>query len=371
MFLTLRTVLNFFFDTEQPDKGYYALKIIMVLEGLVKITKQIRGTENIFGYHSTTSNQLHLLYCISGEIYFGDKIRPFVRYSWFVVNLFGVIIPFTSGPSCLLHDNIQDARQLMDIATAVGIATDISIVLPCILYYYRSNIENTIDGIDKILSKPISKINIQRTRIKPIIIRNFYIMSALICVHSFTCILDIVLFYEEEKVKNFQYYMFPWPDIENNGSSVLFIFDSLLLMFGSPLYWFLWIAGVTMIALWGTTCHNELMYLKDRLDFNMNRLNSLIINGYEKSQKWHRTFNQTLIKHMEDFETINRLPTQSKVMDKIRVQFDNTILHFRMIDQFRGLTQVYCSLAVPVNFLVQVVRLYSIISVSLSSDGIN
>lgn len=110
------------------------LKTALAFAGFEKIIKQLRGTLNIFGYRSTTANQLYLFYCIGGNIYFDKKIHPILKYSWGTVNLCGVLSSCTTGLACLLYDTTQDVRKLLDIALAIGMSTDLSVVFPAIVY---------------------------------------------------------------------------------------------------------------------------------------------------------------------------------------------------------------------------------------------
>ncbi|XP_065222142.1 uncharacterized protein LOC135846787 [Planococcus citri] len=317
-----------------------------------RITKQIRGKENMFGYETTTANQLYLLYCICGKIYFTDKIHSQMKYFWFFLNLSGILVAYSIGLVCFFYDTKQDVRMQLEIMNAVGISTDLGIFFPVIVYYYREGIEAMISGIDQVLkSKPKSlQQHEPRDRInaKTMIVTNFSIVLAMDLIYLFICHLDLMFFYEESKVKNFMYYTLPLPNIDEHGSKKLLYANFLMFMFFSPLFWFQWIAGVSMISLWGATCHNELIFVRDQFDHKMDILNDPISKKYNQNLSgWNRVYKKILVKDVHDFNRIAKV-----------------------INHFRGFVELFCSISIPVDFLVQVAQLYVTISVDAVSFSI-
>ncbi|XP_065203000.1 uncharacterized protein LOC135833228 [Planococcus citri] len=200
-----------------------------VLNDLVKIVNQIRGKENLFGYQSTTANQFHLTFCFMGEIYRSPVFHKHTKLVWFVWQLCGLIVAVSQMVLCLIYRDKKDAAALLYSMFAFMYVLYTHIVMPYIsVIRHSSNLHDVIRIADRIITKrkvrthePSKKMNLGKLLVL-IFLFNLVTLSFYIVLSS----LSVILFYEEEKVKNYIYYDVFIPKLDKYGSLSFFLISN-------------------------------------------------------------------------------------------------------------------------------------------------
>ncbi|XP_065203010.1 uncharacterized protein LOC135833233 isoform X2 [Planococcus citri] len=194
-----------------------------VVNDLVKIMNQIRGKENIFGYKSTIANQFYLAYCFMGGIYDSTKFHRHTKIVWFSWTLSMVLMCSFQMVSYFLFSDEKDIVALLYFVFVFIAPCFLCVVLPYIsVFYFGKNLHDVIQIADYIIIKHnIHKKSTESLR-KLLLYLILYHCSTLSIYYS-SCFLSIILFYEEEKVKNYNYYFIYAPKLDQYGSLQYFL----------------------------------------------------------------------------------------------------------------------------------------------------
>lgn len=349
---------------------------LIILREFWKFIKQILGQENIFGYQTTAANQLYLLYCLSGKIYFTDKVHPSTKYFWLILNVSGLSIAYAIALAYFLYDTRQELIMRLTILYALGTSTNIVVVFPIISYRNRRGIEAAIRVLDEVLqhsesASTSSNLTEGKINLKTMLAYNCCVTLAMNCVYGVMPYLDVMIFYEEEKVKNAMYYTLPLPNIHECGSMSLFSASAGLISSFYSVFALEWIAMINFILFWGVSCHNELINVYHRLGEQMELWSAKYEERYEYSTTLEAKFRSILKRNMDTFNQITRYqPQMSNDCNNCPINVSNLIVfYFRAIENYREFVELFCSMAIPVIYLIQVVQLYTVISVSSRSPS--
>ncbi|XP_065210515.1 uncharacterized protein LOC135838705 [Planococcus citri] len=315
---------------------------ITLREQMVKIIKQILGRENIFGYETTLANQLFLLYCFCGKIYFTRKITNSFRFIWTLFNLSGVLVGYVIAGAFLLHDKEPDISMQLFMITMMMNSTQIAVFIPLLTFLNRDNIEQYIRDIDRILQNRSS--HQEKLNLRKYVYGNILIELIGGIVFSTTCLWDVLIFYEEEKVKNYSYYLCPFPNTELTGTKTSFLINTALSIFIlSSQACTAW-STVSTLLIWSVICNAQLKKARKTLDHRSDFLSSFIEKTYRVygvSRYAEKTFEKITIEGIRDIQQITRL-----------------------IESLRKFYQVLCSSAIPVAIIGAILQLHIIVSVS-------
>lgn len=256
----------------------------------------------MFGYRNTTTNQLFLFYCFCGKIFFTDKIHKPVKYFWIVLHSIGMLLGNVLGIMYVCQDMEKNLWTHLNVLNFVAISLFLGLYIPIGLYYYAEDVEKTIDMIDTLItSEALDKDDIDVMKI--IVPKNIF---PFICgiIYMSASIVDAMVFYEEEKLKNYMYYTYPFPALEDNGNISFFLASNIIcnLIFGFLL--FEWIAAVAFILVWRACCFNGLISISNRIrsrtKFIENEMLKLGSSGIDA------VFKESIINGTKAFKRITR-----------------------------------------------------------------
>ncbi|XP_065204555.1 uncharacterized protein LOC135834564 [Planococcus citri] len=312
-----------------------------VIRDVKKVINQVFGKENMFGYETTLANQMYLLYCVLGNVYYTDKIHRKTKLVWFWI----VYISWLpASVSILLY--IVYGRQTGDLVLLIYIGFLLvlmlmeSIVKPAIaLYWYRNDIEQMISMADKILAKTPSTTRTSTSDkyldAKTITSSILVGLGTSIAVYVSVATIDVIFFYREEKVKNYMYYLVPLSGVEQFGSFEFYIAYHLVL-YGT--FW-----GLVIVVLmhrvisvpWAVICHNEAQRIIDELN-SLSEDTDINIDTFRSIEPKCR---YVIKKCIHDIKNLNRF-----------------------ISTYRGFFETYASHTLPILLYIEVV--HALIAVS-------
>lgn len=276
----------------------------------------MRGKENMFGYQTTTANQLYLLCCFCGKFYFSDKIHPQMKYFWFSINFSGLMTSFAILLGYFLYDTKQDYVLQLTVINAVSTCINLAVTFPIVLYYHQRGVESMIKGVDQILehkSRTRSQKRNIRISVKWMLVCNSLVIFVMSVTYGFAPFLDVMMFYEEEKLKDPVYYILPLPNVHEYGCMEWFLASAVVISMYYSLFSLEWLAMTNFIIFWGITCYNEMLLLHDRLNSKMHRLYVEMDRGNEMPAHWNAEFDKILRKHVNEYKRITRFCIKSKI----------------------------------------------------------
>ncbi|XP_065207316.1 uncharacterized protein LOC135836418 [Planococcus citri] len=309
---------------------------------LKKIIRQVRGKENMFGYKTTTANQLYLLYCFTGEIYSSDKIHRQVKYFWFIPLTFEISVCYFAVITNLWYGTKKDLMMMFDMMNLLGVCNMSVFILPLISYWFCEDIKAMIAGVDEICAlrvRPNShEYNKKRKKgiinVKKIILANASIFFTSF-VASFMHLLEAWMFFDECKMDNRFYYTLSVPLAERyRNQANFFLFNGLTNLVMVQLFCRCF-STFSFMLYWSMTCHNEFIRAADEMNIVLNNSNACVDQEDNPKEVWNRRLLQLLILYVQRLQKITRI-----------------------IDHFRGFHQVICSIMIPTSFFVVVAQLH-------------
>ncbi|XP_065218899.1 uncharacterized protein LOC135844595 [Planococcus citri] len=240
--------------------------IMEVIRDVKKIVLQAFGKENMFGFETTLANQLYLIYCMMGNIYYTDKIHKKTKVFWFCSTYSVFIQIVVSIISYLIY-----GRQTGDLVLLIytGFATIFAvnelIVKPAIVFLYRNEIERMILAADRILMKKTSKFE-NEIEVKHTVINALMAYLIPLIPYVLITVLDMALFYEEEKVHNYKYYVIPFSGLEHHGSLGLYSLITIMTVWQGFFFFIVCSANRILTIPWIVVCHNETQHIINELN---------------------------------------------------------------------------------------------------------
>ncbi|XP_065217488.1 uncharacterized protein LOC135843500 [Planococcus citri] len=313
-----------------------------VLNDIVKIVNQMRGKENIFGYKSTTANQFYLVYCFLGEIYFSTTFHRHTKLFLFWWQMSGLLVGCCQVVSYSFYGSTEDAADILYTIFVIMIATLCYVLVPYIsVIHYRSDLLDVIQIADHIImkrelnshSKTEKEFNLGKW------IKNIFLYNCLtLSIYCSICYVSVLLFYEDEKVKNVIYYLVYPPKIEQYGSLPFFlIFSTVVNLAAASLF-----LGIPMISLIFVFCgiifHNEIQKIIE--DLNLLNLNPITIESYRSMQP---KFKNSIIKCVKDYQSA-----------------------IKMIECFRGYYETLAAVLLPCVLFIEITHAFLFVSPNIS-----
>ncbi|XP_065215653.1 uncharacterized protein LOC135842228 [Planococcus citri] len=277
---------------------------------LKKIAAQLRGSGKIFGYESTVANQLYLLYCFAGHIYFTDKVHKRVKYFWYGIVSYQLLYSSVISLEYLCLERKTDLMVKLHVLNFACMINTAAIIFPLIVYLCGDRIEALIQHVDDILMLDLGS-GLKQKKIIADAKKYFalYLIPSAISylVLTFASVPDVVLFYEEEKLSNSLYYAFPPPLIQKYTSmwlyliatGIIFIVYALTLAQAwSSLGFVLYCSIIVCVQLTST---------KNFLRSRTRDLNVYTDDQVKHSADWNGMFNCMLEHGILEFQQVTRM----------------------------------------------------------------
>ncbi|XP_065202857.1 uncharacterized protein LOC135833137 [Planococcus citri] len=314
-----------------------------VIKDLKKLTNQALGKENMFGFKTTLANQMYLSFCILGNVYFTDKIHRKTKLVWFCCAHGVCLFVGLSFILCLIFGKpTEDILLLVYMVYEVTFTSMEIIVKPAIAtFWYRDEIKQMISMADRILlkqqlTKSSHKNDLDVTKI--MLYSSIALLMSISLYNSIT-LADLILFYEEEKVQNYMYYVTPLPGLTQFGSLTLFTVYSV--SFSSFAF-----CGFIVVLLhrvfaipWAVICHNE----AQRIINELNSLSEDVDINVDTFKSIEPKFRFVMRKCVRDINDLNRFVTS-----------------------FRGFFETIASFVLPITLYVSVAHVLVAITPGLS-----
>ncbi|XP_065203046.1 uncharacterized protein LOC135833258 isoform X5 [Planococcus citri] len=313
-----------------------------VFNDIVKIVNQIRGKENIFGYKSTIANQFYLVYCFMGEIYFSTKFHRHTKFFMFSWQISGLLVAIFQQVSYIFYGDKKDFAALLytTFITLTVFATHIIIPYFSVIRY-RSDLQNAIQIADRIIMRKKSPIHKPKDELNVGKLLKytsaFHIFTGLI--FCLICNLNIVLFYEEEKVQNHVYYLVYVPRLDLYGSLPFFLIFNTVVGFAAFAVYAGWLMMIFILVFCTVIFYNEMLRITENLNFLSSE--SMTIESYKLIQP---KFKDTIIKCTRDFQ--------------------NAI---KMIECFRGFYETLSALILPTALNIEITSAFLFVSPDISN----
>lgn len=273
-----------------------------------KIIKQFFGKENIFGYKTTLANQLFLLYCFCGKIYFTDKINHSFRIIWILHHLSGLLVGYVVAIAFLLNDKEPDILMQLFMINVMANSALMGFFIPFISFWYRDSIEQSIRDIDFIILRANAN---HKLDLWTYVLRNIVIVIISGIIFAYICVFDVIVFYDEEKVKNYTYYLFPFPNTEQVGTFRMFLVSTALSCIILSSQSLEALSALTFILIWNVVCHSQMKIIRQKLDHRSAVLSSNLEKNYRDrdglSRGIKRAFRLSVVQGVRDFQRITRL----------------------------------------------------------------
>lgn len=276
-----------------------------VIADIKKILNQVLGRENMFDFETTLANQLYIVQCGWGNVYYTDKICRKTKCLWFCW-LYSSCL-FVVGPVILyLIYGRQTGDTLLLIYTGF-----ISVIVPLYLFVkaalamfrYRKDIEETILMADKILMKKVSlqmdessnKSDMKRWPKKVAI--GLYVSFL---PYTFITILDMVLFYEDEKVKDFSYYPIPLSGLEHYASLRFYVFFNVVANCLAMPFFLIFYSYAIFYMFWVSICFNETRRIIRELNSLSMDMDKMNIESFKSIETKFRYILRRSIRDIDD-----------------------------------------------------------------------
>lgn len=242
-------------------------RVMTLFREFVKIIKQVGlfEAENMFGYRKTLANQLYLMHIVLGSIYWTDKLHWPIKLLYLIPNVSQLIVGTVLCVLYLIHGFKGDFILFTQFAFLILLIIYLIMIVPWANWVFGDDIETMIDLVDRMLIERLPGCGFQHKgiiNIRNTLIRDFFIFSIPLLVYMSAGTCDVLMFYEEEKVKNFIYYTTPFPNIREYGSLkfLLFVNIGIASLVGSVPFVQLW-SIIAMPFVWAAICHNEVIYI--------------------------------------------------------------------------------------------------------------
>ncbi|XP_065222145.1 uncharacterized protein LOC135846790 [Planococcus citri] len=278
-----------------------------------KIWRQMLGTENIFGFKSTVANQLYLLYCFSGHIYFTDKVHKQVKYIWCGLVSCQILFSYIFGLSYLWYDEKNDLVKMLYTANSFGAIHMATLGFPLLSHLFGDRVQAMIKFVDSFSNIQSSSTFDQNTVLEDVkkyflIFTTPLITSAL--VYMFGCVPDVVLFFEEDKVRDYFYYPYPPPMVQKCSSLTSFMImgSATSMLFLLMLFEFYSVFGFMLY--WNIICCNQLIVVKNELNARTVRLNEYSDHEVKSLREWNGIFKRTLERSITGLQLATRLTNE-------------------------------------------------------------
>ncbi|XP_065204556.1 uncharacterized protein LOC135834566 [Planococcus citri] len=310
-----------------------------VIRDIKKMINQVFGKENMFGFETTLANQMYLLYCVIGNVYYTDKIHRKTKLVWFWI-AYTVWLPiFISILLYIVYGRlIGDVMLLIYMGFAIIFALMETIVKPAIaVYWYRNNIEQMISMADKILTKTPSTKRSSDKYMDPKKITSTILveLGITIVLYGSIPILDVIIFYRVEKVENYMYYMLPLSGLEQFASFKFYMIYHIILYGMTCGLLIIFSVHRVFSVPWVVICHNEAQRIIDELN-SLSEDTDINIDTFRSMEPKCR---YVLKKCIHDIRNLNRF-----------------------ISTYRGFFETIASLTLPILLYIEVV--HALIAVS-------
>ncbi|XP_065216442.1 uncharacterized protein LOC135842754 [Planococcus citri] len=277
---------------------------------LKKIFRQLRGSENIFGYKSTVANQLYLLYCFAGHIYFTDKVHKRVKYFWYGIVSCQLLYSSVIGLEYLWLEKKIDLMLKLHVVNFVGMINSTAVFYPIIMYLCRDRIEALIQHVDNILLLDLGS-GLKQKKMIADAKKYFalYLIPSVICVlvYSLASIPNIVLFFEEEKISNGLFYAYPPPLVQKYTSMWLYLIATGIIFIVYALTMAQGWSALGFILYWNLICCAQLTSTKDYLHAGTCDLNAYTDEQVKFSDDWNGIFDCMLEHSIKEFQHATRM----------------------------------------------------------------
>ncbi|XP_065209425.1 uncharacterized protein LOC135837910 [Planococcus citri] len=306
-----------------------------VIRDIKKVINQVFGTENMFGFETTLANQMYLSYCIIGNVYYTDKIHRKTKLVWLWMVYIVWLPAFVSFVLYIVYGRqTGDLVLLIYMGFLLVIAVMETLVKPAIaVYWYGNDIEQMISMADKMLTKTPSTTRtstsdkyLDAKKITKIITLE---LGIAIVLYAVVPILDVIIFYREEKVENYMYYQLPLSGLEQFASFEFYIGYHLILycmMCGLIIIYM----GHRVISVpWAVICHNEAQRIINELN-SLSEDTDINIDTYKSIEP---KFRYVIKKCIHDIRNLNRF-----------------------VSTYRGFFETIASLTLPILLYIDVVH---------------
>ncbi|XP_065226785.1 uncharacterized protein LOC135850024 [Planococcus citri] len=334
-----------------------------VIKDVKKLINQALGKENMFGFKTTLANQMYLLFCLIGNVYFTEKIHRKTKLVWFCCANGVLLFVGFSFIFCLIF-----AKPMEDILLLVYMVYEVTytsmevIVKPAIaIFWYRDEIEQMISMADKILLKQqLTKGSYENDLdVNKIMKYSSVVLVMSILLYNTITLTDLILFYEEEKVKNYMYYVTPLPGLTKFGSMTLYMAYTVLFSSFSFGGFILIILHRVFAIPWAVICHNE----TQRIIKELNSVSEDVDINIDTFKRIEPKFRYVMRKCIRDINDLNRFVTSFR-------GFFETIASFVLpITLYVSVTHVLMAISPGLSFVIRMRELfpffYSIIEVYL------
>lgn len=281
-----------------------------IFKELKKIAKQIQGSENIFGYKTTEANRLFIFYCIFGNIFFTDKVNRWVKYFWYLLNLCEILFFFVTGLAYFWYEANDDIMLKINIANAIGAFYVQIFGFPLISHLYGDSIETTIELVDDILTIKGSSAFDHRPHMIDVGVVFGSILGPMVVsfmvIYASICFFDVVLFFDEAKVKNYLYYAYATPLMQEYGTMRYFIVANGISTLLLEIYMFQLFSTLAILLQWNTVCCNELIGVRKDFDDGTRHLNEHIEKCEKTWNEWNGEFENVVQSGIKRFQKIVR-----------------------------------------------------------------
>lgn len=279
-----------------------------VIADFKKIINQALGRENMFGFQTTLANQLYFLFCGWGNAYYTDRISQTSKYLWFILAYGNTLtIIFTVISYIIYGIRSRDILLLIYTGFVVIVVSLYGFFTPALaMFQYKQDIEETILMADKMLTTIISSDKSDPAMESDIMkwLRNVMIgLYAPLLPYTFTAILDIVFFYENEKIKDYTYYLLPLSGLEHYGSLEFYIIFNAFTVFVVIPFFLIFFIYSLFSLLWVAICCEE----AKRIIGELNSLTSMEPDtNIEYYKSMEPRFKETLRRVIRDINNLTQ-----------------------------------------------------------------
>lgn len=183
-----------------------------------------RGDTHAFGYQKPVVNQLFMIYCFLGGMYFENRVPWKIRYFWVWLNSALIAAITVSNIHALKTGNFEFGILLslilsncMSISAAFGV--------PLIMYYFRKPIHFFLAVIDSHINtdgEVMKPPNYSSGKFNVVLWAVTAVGVVIIFVYAGCAPLDLALFYDEKKLQNPYQHIYYSPLIRSCTSPVAY-----------------------------------------------------------------------------------------------------------------------------------------------------
>ena len=229
-----------------------------------KVKRQLFCQENIFGYKTTSANQLYAFYCIlSFERYLTNEFHMYTKIFFIFWHIVGLLIPVFMLSTYILFYEKNDLILLLYILFPIGSFAFMRMFVPFWLYWYANDFKRIINEVDENfrderedLSKLSNTIDMKSTAVNNIVFLSIFEIAFA----SITS-LDVLFFYDEKKLKDYSYYVFTLPKIDRYGNLWIFLSANGCAFISIVSFIFELFALFGILTMFMAICHNEVILI--------------------------------------------------------------------------------------------------------------